>query len=77
MYMQTQAAMCVCSQVQMLRMCVCSQVQMLGRKTVQMLLQNNSNAPTLLNWVIDRCYELSVTCAELCFHALSNTLAAM
>jgi len=52
-------------------------VQTLGRKTVQMLLQNNATSPTLLSWVIDHCYESKASCAQLCFHALSNTLAAM
>ena len=51
------------------------QVQTLGRKTVQMLLQNNINS-TLLAWVIDHCYDSKPICAQLCFHALCNTLAS-
>jgi len=49
------------------------QVQTLGRQTVQMLLQNNEN-DTLLAWVVDRCYGSKPICAQLCFHALCNTL---
>ncbi len=51
------------------------QIQTLGRKTVQMLLQNNTDA-TLLAWVIDHCYDAKPACAQLCFHALCNTLAS-
>ncbi len=51
------------------------QVQDLGRKTVQMLLRNNIDS-TLLEWVIDRCYASKPVCAQLCFHALCNTLAS-
>ena len=51
------------------------QIQTLGRKTVQMLLQNNMDA-TLLSWVIDHCYDSKPACAQLCFHALCNTLAS-
>lgn len=50
------------------------QIQCLGRRTVQLLLQNNRET-TLLNWVIDHCYSTKPTCASLCFHALSNTFA--
>ena len=53
-----------------------TQIQTLGRKTVQMLLENNTHH-TLLSWVIDHCYESKAECAQLCFHALSNTLADM
>lgn len=55
----------------------CTQVQTLGRKTVQMLLLNNPSQPTLFRWVVDRCYDSRVSCAQLCFHALSNTIAEM
>lgn len=40
-----------------------------------MLLQNNSDT-TLLAWVIDHCYDSKPICAQLCFHALCNTLAS-
>lgn len=40
-----------------------------------MLLQNNSDS-TLLDWVIDHCYDSKPICAQLCFHALCNTLAS-
>ena len=49
-------------------------IQSLGRRTVQLLLQNNRET-TLLNWVIDHSYSTKLTCANLCFHALSNTFA--
>ena len=57
--------------------CVCVQVQTLGRKTVQLLLENNAH-PSLLAWVVNCCYDgANTSCAQLCFHALSNTLAAL
>lgn len=52
------------------------QIQQLGRKTVQLLLQNNKE-PFLLNWVLDHCYSSRSNCATLCFHALSSTFAKM
>jgi hypothetical protein len=54
--------------------CSEARVQILGRKTVQLLLHNNTNCPTLLGWVVDRCYDSKPAAAQLCFHALSNTI---
>ena len=51
-----------------------SQVQSLGRRTVQLLLANNSNCPTLLCWVVDRCYDSQPEASQLCFHALATTM---
>ena len=53
------------------------QVQTLGRRTVQLLLQTNSSCPNLLLWVVDRCYDSKPAAAQLCFHALSNTIATL
>ena len=52
-------------------------VQTLARRTIQQLLQNNSQEPLLLNWVVDHCYDNDRTTAQLYFHALSNTFFSM
>ena len=53
------------------------QVQALGQRTVQLLLANNANCPTLLRWVVDRCYDNQPGAAQLCFHALATTMETL
>ncbi|CAI8040481.1 Protein furry homolog [Geodia barretti] len=54
--------------------CKEGRVQALGQRTVQLLLANNANCPTLLRWVVDRCYDNQPGAAQLCFHALATTM---
>ena len=52
-------------------------VQTLARRTIQQLMQNNSQEPLLLNWVVDCCFEYDQTSSQLYFHALTAIFSSM
>ena len=52
-------------------------VQTLARRTIQQLMQNNSQEPLLLNWVVDHCFNYDRTTSQLYFHALTATFSSM
>ena len=52
-------------------------VQTLARRTIQQLMQNNSQEPLLLNWVVDHCFDYDQTTSQLYFHALSTAFTSM
>ena len=46
------------------------QIHQLGHSTLVHLLENNGNIPSLLHWVIDKCYTGSRLVVNGCFKAL-------
>lgn len=46
------------------------QIHQLGHSTLVHLLENNSNIPSLLNWVVDKCYTGARLVVSGCFKAL-------
>ena len=52
-----------------------AKVYNLGQETVELLLENNEKIPSLLNWVIDRCYTGSKGASNGCFLALANVFS--
>lgn len=47
-----------------------SQIHQLGHDTLVHLLENNANIPSLLHWVIDKCYTGARLVVSGCFKAL-------
>jgi len=50
--------------------CLFRQIHQLGHDTLVHLLENNANIPSLLNWVIDKCYTGARLVVSGCFKAL-------
>ena len=48
----------------------CRQIHQLGHDTLVHLLENNANIPSLLHWVIDKCYTGAKLVVSGCFKAL-------
>ena len=46
------------------------QIHQLGHDTLVHLLENNTNIPSLLHWVIDKCYTGARLVVSGCFKAL-------
>ena len=52
-------------------------VQTLTWHTIQQLIQNNSQEPLLLNWVVDHCFDYDQTTSQRYVHALTATFSSM